>query len=105
MSGQIESDKELTSENHPSRADRMRSLLIGRFHPDRLEVIDDSAKHTGHAGAQPGGETHYSVTIVAADFAGMSRLARHRAVAETLDGEFKSGLHALALSARAPGET
>jgi BolA protein len=82
----------------------VRTLLTARFQPEILRVTDDSHRHAGHAGARPAGETHFSVTIVAAAFTGLSRLARHRAVADAVKPEFDCGLHALAITARAPGE-
>ena len=60
--------------------DRLRARLTERFAPVRLEIIDESARHAGHAGARPGGETHFRVTIVSAAFAGQNRVARQRAV-------------------------
>ena len=57
-----------------------------------------------HAGARPGGETHYAVTLVAVAFEGQGRVARSRAVHAALTEEFASGLHALSLTLRAPGE-
>ena len=86
------------------RANRMRQTLEARFQPAVLEISDDSASHAGHAGASPGGETHYSVHIVSAGFVGMSRVARSRAVHEALAGEFATGLHALALRLQSPEE-
>ena len=86
------------------RADRIRSALEAHFAPSGLEVVDDSEHHAGHAGAAPGGETHYSVLLVSEAFTGMNRVARSRAVHAVLDDEFKIGLHALALTLRAPSE-
>lgn len=86
------------------RMDRMRQTLEARFQPALLEITDDSARHAGHAGASPGGETHYSVRVVAAEFLGMSRVARSRAVHDALAGEFAKGLHALALRLQSPDE-
>ncbi len=86
------------------RAARLEAALRTRFDPTHIEVVDDSSRHAGHAGAAPGGETHYSVTVVSAAFTGLSRVARSRAVYETLSGELQAGLHALALNLRAPGE-
>lgn len=86
------------------RLERLRQTLEARFQPALLEITDDSASHAGHAGASPGGETHYSVHMVSAVFAGMSRVARSRAVHEALAGEFTSGLHALALRLQSPAE-
>lgn len=92
-------DKELTS-----RKERIAASLTGRFAPEALDVVDDSSRHAGHAGARPEGETHFKVRIVAAAFKGLSRIARHRAVTDALAGEFAAGLHALTIEARAPGE-
>ena len=86
------------------RLDRIRQALEARFQPALLDITDDSARHAGHAGASPGGETHYSVHVVSAGFAGMSRVARSRAVHEALAGEFATGLHALALRLQSPDQ-
>lgn len=80
----------------------MREALFAAFAPTDLSVSDDSALHHGHAGAAPGGETHYSVRIRAAAFAGVSRVQRHRMINDVLADEFKSGLHAMAIDAAAP---
>jgi BolA protein len=87
-----------------SVADTIRHKLTERFAPTRLEIVDDSHRHAGHAGARPGGETHFSVTITAPAFAGLSRVARQRLVYEALKNELAGGVHALALVTRAPGE-
>ena len=87
-----------------SRAERIRTTLQAAFAPAEVTVTDDSARHAGHAGARPGGETHYSVAVVSPAFAGQSRVARSRAVHEALAGEFTSGLHALALRLQTPEE-
>ena len=85
-------------------ADRIRTKLEAGFKPQRLDVIDDSHRHFGHAGARPGGETHFRVEIVAAAFAGKSRLERQRAVYALLADELAGGVHALQLACIAPGE-
>lgn len=89
-------------------AETMAKKLTERFAPTRLEIVDDSARHTGHAGnpghAGQGGETHFNVTIVSAVFTGLGRVARQRLVYEALAAELKSGVHALALTTRAPEE-
>ena len=77
--------------------DTIAKKLSLKFTPSHLEVIDESAKHSGHAGWREGGETHFRVRIGSPDFAGKTRLAQHRAVMETLDAELKSGVHALAI--------
>lgn len=87
-----------------SRADRIRAAIETAFAPATVEVLDESHRHAGHAGARPEGETHYRVRAVAAAFAGMTRVARSRAVHELLAGEFQSGLHALSLSLQTPEE-
>jgi len=87
-----------------SRAARLEAALTQAFSPTLLRVVDDSAHHAGHAGAQPGGETHYNVLLVAAAFRGMNRVARSRAVHAALEAEFAGGLHALSLVLRTPEE-
>jgi stress-induced morphogen len=87
-----------------SRADRIAAMLRQDFNPAELRVVDDSAQHAGHAGAAPGGQTHYSVLLVAESFRGQSRVERSRAVHAALSGEFAAGLHALALTLRTPEE-
>jgi BolA protein len=82
-----------------SRSERIRSALTAAFAPAELDIVDESHLHHGHAGAAPGGETHYAVKVRSAAFAGLSRLARHRAVNEALKGEFETGLHALHIDA------
>jgi BolA family transcriptional regulator, general stress-responsive regulator len=88
-----------------TRAERIRDALQAALAPASVEVVDDSARHAGHSGAQPGGETHYSVLAVSPKFDGLSRVARHRLVNQVLSHEFGGGLHALSLTLRAPGET
>jgi BolA protein len=78
--------------------------LTKAFAPQCLEVIDDSHRHAGHAGARPGGQTHYSVHIVSQAFQGKSRIDRHRMVNAALACELQGGVHALAIRAAAPGE-
>ena len=87
-----------------TRADRIEAVLREHLAPVLLRVNDDSAQHAGHAGARPGGETHYSVLAVSEAFAGQTRIARSRLVHGLLDGEFAGGLHALALTLRTPAE-
>ncbi len=87
-----------------SRAARLQATLVRAFAPMRLSIVDDSARHAGHAGAQPGGQTHYTVLMVSEAFSGMSRVARARAVHEALAAEFAGGMHALSLTLRTPEE-
>ena len=87
-----------------TRADRIAALLRQGFSPTTLRIVDDSARHAGHAGAAPGGQTHLSVLLVADAFRGRSRVDRSRAVHAALAAEFADGLHALALTLRTPEE-
>lgn len=82
-----------------NRSERIRDILAETFKPSALEVIDDSHKHAGHAGARPEGETHYTVKITSSSFAGMNRVAVQRAVMAALQAEFDTGLHALSIKA------
>lgn len=86
------------------RASRLEAALAAAFAPTRLVVVDDSARHAGHAGAAPGGGTHFEVVLASPHFRGMSRVARARAVHEALAPEFGTGLHALGLTLRTPEE-
>jgi BolA family transcriptional regulator, general stress-responsive regulator len=85
-------------------ADTIRRKLSERFEPVHLEIVDESHRHAGHAGARPEGETHFAVTIVAAGFAGLSRVARQRLVYEALADELATRIHALSLTTLAPEE-
>ena len=79
---------------------RLRAALA----PTSLAVINDSARHHGHAGDDGSGESHFTVEIEAQAFAGMSRLERQRAVNAALGDLMRERVHALAIRARAPGE-
>lgn len=73
--------------------------------PVELEVRDDSHHHAGHAGARPGGETHFTVKVVSHAFLGKSRIERHRMVNALLAEELAGRVHALAIMASAPDES
>lgn len=88
---------------NPARIARMRELLAAAFTPQALEVVDDSHKHIGHAGAR-GGQGHFSVDIVSTAFAGMGPVARHRAVYAALGAMLQTDIHALSIRARTPDE-
>lgn len=94
----------MTEPAQPDRAERIRLALLAAFPAAAVEVVDDSALHAGHAGARPGGQTHYSVRVVSPGFAGMNRVARSRAAHAALEAEFGTGLHALSLRLLAPDE-
>jgi BolA protein len=78
--------------------------LTEAFAPSHLEVVDDSHRHAGHAGAREGGESHFNVVIEAAAFEGLSRVARQRMINAALAEELAGPVHALSIKARAPGE-
>ncbi|MER8847732.1 MULTISPECIES: BolA family protein [Mesorhizobium] len=90
----------------------MEDKLNRAFSPERLVILNESHLHAGHHHVEPGhhaefdgtGETHFRVRIVSANFVGMSRVERHRAVNELLADELKAGVHALAIEPTAPGE-
>ena len=82
----------------------MESLLRAAFDPINLAVINDSAKHHGHAGDDGSGESHFTVEIESAAFAGVSRLERQRMVYRELGDIPGQRVHALAVKARVPGE-
>jgi len=87
----------------PTRAARIQAALADAFSPQVLEVVDDSARHAGHAGARDG-RGHFNVDIVSDAFAGLSPIARHRAVYAALGEMMTTDIHALSIRARTPGE-
>jgi len=87
-----------------SVADSITTKLTAAFRPQRLQVIDESHHHAGHAGARPGGETHFAVVIVADAFAGKSRVERQRLIYAALAEELAGPVHALSLKALTSAE-
>ena len=85
--------------------DAIQDKLTAAFQPTRLEVVDDSHRHAGHAGAREGGESHFNVTIESTAFAGTPRVARQRMVHRALAEELAGPVHALSIRALAPGES
>lgn len=83
---------------------QIERLLEDNFQPERLSVINESDRHAGHRPPEEGNETHMRVRIVSPAFAGLTRVARHRAINDALKPAFDQGLHALAIEAAAPGE-
>ena len=79
---------------------RLRAALA----PTRLEITNDSARHHGHAGDDGSGESHFTVEITAAAFAGVNRVMRQRMVNKALGDIPGNRVHAMAIKARAPGE-
>jgi BolA protein len=82
----------------------MRRKLEAAFAPTRLDIVDDSDNHKGHAGHREGGESHFTVIIEASAFAGVNRVERQRQVNRALAEELAGPVHALSIKARAPGE-
>ena len=87
----------------------IRAKLTAAFQPQALDIIDDSWRHAGHhheggVDGRAGGESHFTVAIVAAAFEGQSRLARQRAVNAALKAELAGPVHALSVRAATPGE-
>ena len=85
-----------------SVAREMDEKLREAFDPTNLEIINDSAKHSGHSGDDGSGESHFTIVIEAAAFAGMTRLARQRAVIAALGDMVGERVHAVAIKASAP---
>jgi BolA protein len=85
-------------------ADQLRQRLDLAFRPERLEIVDESDRHRGHAGARPGGETHFRVTVVASAFEGRSRVERQRLVHAALADLLRERVHALQLTTLTPVE-
>lgn len=82
--------------------DEIERRLRENFAPEHLDVIDDSARHAGHAGHDPRGESHFTVEISSALFAGLSRVERQRAVNRALADLLEERVHALAIKAAEP---
>jgi BolA protein len=85
-------------------AQEISRLITEAFAPTRLAVIDDSERHRGHAGHDGSGESHFTVEIESAAFAGVSRVERQRMINRALGDIPGQRVHALAIKARAPGE-
>ena len=75
---------------------------LAALDPQRLEILDDSAKHAGHAGAKEGG--HYRLTIVSPRFSGCATMQRHRLIYEALGPMMRGEIHALSIKALTPEE-
>jgi BolA family transcriptional regulator, general stress-responsive regulator len=88
---------------NPQRIARMRELLQVAFAPVALDIVDDSHRHIGHAGARDG-QGHFTVDIVSESFAGQSLVARHQAVYAALGDMLSTDIHALSIRATTPAE-
>lgn len=85
-------------------ADRIRTKLTEGLAPVRLDIVDDSHRHVGHAGHDGGGESHFRVSVVSSAFVGLSRVERQRRVYALLRDELADRVHALSISALTPDE-
>jgi BolA protein len=85
-------------------AEIINQKLTESLSPTILEIVDDSHKHAGHAGARPEGESHFSVKIISRVFEGKSRVQRQRLVYQALSEEMTGRIHALSLHTLAPSE-
>jgi BolA protein len=94
----------MTEASTGSLADLIAARLTGALAPSHLDVINDSAKHRGHMGDDGTGESHWTVVVESAAFAGVSRVERQRLVNRALADLLRERIHALAIKARAPGE-
>lgn len=83
-----------------NRRERILATLTRELAPSHIELHDESAKHAGHSGARPGGETHYRLTISSPLFMGKSKVAQHQMIYALLADELANGLHALAIEVR-----
>jgi BolA protein len=78
---------------------------LSALEPVAMQLVDESAAHAGHAGARPGGETHWRLSIVSQRFSGQPTVARHRMIYQALGELMQHPIHALAITARSPEET
>jgi BolA protein len=85
-------------------ANQIRDILTRELTPSELKIVDDSSKHAGHAGADPRGESHFSVLVVSEKFDGQNRVNRQRMVYGALNELLKDRVHALALKTMTPDE-
>ena len=82
----------------------MREQLMVALEPQRLDLVNESHLHAGHAGSPGTGESHFRLLVVSKLFEGRSRIERHRLVNEALGDLMRNRVHALAIKAYAPGE-
>lgn len=87
-----------------SVADDIRQLVEEQFAPVSFDIVNESDKHAGHAGANETGETHFRLTIVSERFSGLPPVARHRLVMTILKPLLDGPVHALALTTKTPAE-
>jgi BolA family transcriptional regulator, general stress-responsive regulator len=85
-------------------ASRIREKISAAFAPCEIALFDESEKHAGHAGARPGGETHFRLEVISPVFEGLSAVERQRKVYGILADELKERVHALSLRLKTPAE-
>ncbi len=85
------------------RAQKIEQLLIASLEPESMDLLDESYKHAGHAGAR-GGAGHYDLTIIASKFIGQNTMQRHRMVYAAVAEMMPHEIHALSIKAFAPDE-
>ena len=83
-------------------AEQIRARLTDALAPLELEIVDQSHLHAGHAGAPEGGESHFRIRVVSAEFTGKTRVARQRMVNSILVAELAGPIHALSMDLQAP---
>lgn len=86
------------------RIEKIRERITATLHPDSLEIVDESHKHVGHAGAKDG-RGHFQVTIVSDRFKDLPPIQRHRLVYDAVGDLMETDIHALSISASAPSST
>jgi len=86
-----------------SRVQDIEDKLRATLEPESLDIIDDSHKHAGHAGAKSGGG-HFDLTIVSGQFSGQSTVMRHRMIYDALGDMMQTEIHALSIKAFSPQE-
>ena len=84
---------------------KITEKITKALNPVHISVEDESHLHAGHAGARPGGETHFRLTVVSDQFKGLTLVNRHRLINEALTEELQGPVHALAIKAVSPDET
>lgn len=87
-----------------SVSEKIEEIIRVSLNPVFLEVIDDSARHEGHAGHNGKGESHFKLMVVSQGFMGLSRIKRHQLVYEMLNELLKTRIHALQITALTPHE-
>ncbi len=86
------------------RVEMIRERLTNNLHPSELDIVDESARHAGHAGAASGGG-HFIVNISASVFKDKTLIQRHRLVYDAVDDIMHSEIHALSIQAKTPDES